>query len=141
MPRLHNTLTDSGLGRAALRAIGLVASPKLSEVDVAAELERRGIMTATPEALGALSARERADSVVLVQDAFTRFYEAPLLLDLVDLAVALGIRPWLAPFRPNGKPLHVHGFLGPFARIAARNAAMLRELAGQGSTLSASTRP
>ena len=135
MPRLHNTLTGSGLGRTALRAIGLVASPKLSEVDVAAELERRGIMTATPEALGALSARERADSVVLVQDAFTRFYEAPLVLDLVDLAVALGIRPWLAPFRPNGKPLHVHGFLGPFARIAARNAAMLRDLAETGVDL------
>ena len=47
-------------------------------------------MTATPEALGALSARERADSVVFVQDAFTRFYETPLVLDLVDLAVALG---------------------------------------------------
>ena len=57
MPRLHNTLTGSALGRTALRAIGLVASPKLSEVDVAAELERRGIMTATPEALGALSAQ------------------------------------------------------------------------------------
>ena len=135
MPRLHNTLTGSTLGRTALRAIGLVASPKLSEVDVAAELERRGIMTATPEALGALSARERADSVVLVQDAFTRFYEAPLVLDLVDLAVALGIRPWLAPFRPNGKPLHVHGFLGPFARIAARNATMLRDLAATGVDL------
>ncbi len=33
--------------------------------------------------------------------------------------MGLGIRPWLAPFRPNGKPLHVHGFLGAFERVAA----------------------
>ena len=39
--------------------------------------------------------------------------------------------PWLAPFRPNGKPLHVHGFLGRFERVAARNAAMLRALAAE----------
>ena len=38
-------------------------------------------------------------------------------------------RSW-RPFRPNGKPLHVHGFLGAFTRAAARNAAMLRALAG-----------
>ena len=36
------------------------------------------------------------------------------------LLIALGFRPWLAPFRPNGKPLHVHGFLGAFERLAAR---------------------
>jgi Fe-S oxidoreductase len=41
----------------------------------------------------------------------------------------------LAPFRPNGKPLHVHGLLGPFERVAAKNAAMLRELADTGVEL------
>ena len=43
--------------------------------------------------------------------------------------------PWLAPFRPNGKPLHVHGFLGRFERVAARNAGMLRALAAEGVPL------
>ena len=37
--------------------------------------------------------------------------------------------PWLAPFRPNGKPLHVHGFLGAFERIAERQR---RNAAGPG---------
>ena len=49
------------------------------------------------------------------------------VLDVIDLMTELGARPWLAPFRPNGKPLHVHGFLGAFARTAAANAAMLRD--------------
>ena len=51
------------------------------------------------------------------------------------LTLALGARPFLAPFRPNGKAQHVHGFLGRFARTAAANAAMLRSLAATGVPL------
>jgi Fe-S oxidoreductase len=72
---------------------------------------------------------------VVVQDAFTSYYETPLLLDLVDLIQALGFRPWLAPYRPNGKALHVHGFLGPFERTASANASMLRSLSAAGVPL------
>jgi Fe-S oxidoreductase len=65
----------------------------------------------------------------------TSYYETLLVLDLIDLIKVLGFRPWLAPFRPNGKPLHVHGFLGRFERLAEANAAMLRELAVTGVEL------
>ena len=77
-------------------------------------LRERGVAVATPAALRTLSTAERARSVVLVQDAFTSYFETPLVLDLIDLFRALGFRPWLAPYRPNGKPLHVHGFLKAF---------------------------
>jgi Fe-S oxidoreductase len=70
-----------------------------------------------------------------VQDAFTSYFETPLVLDLIDLIRALGFRPWLAPYRPNGKPLHVHGFLKAFERVASANAAMLRDLADTGVDL------
>ena len=70
-----------------------------------------------------------------MQDAFTSYYETPLVLDLIDLIQALGFRPWLAPYRPNGKALHVHGFLGAFERIASANTAMLRDLAATGVDL------
>ncbi len=115
--------------------MGLVDSPAVSGIDLAAALRHRGLSVATPEALTALEPTERARSVVLVQDAFTSFTEAQLVLDVIDLMTALGARPWLAPFRPNGKPLHVHGFLGAFARTAAANAAMLRDLARTGVPL------
>ncbi|MBL7405932.1 (Fe-S)-binding protein, partial [Escherichia coli] len=36
---------------------------------------------------------------------------------------------------PNGKPLHVHGFLGRFARLAAANADDLGRLAATGVDL------
>lgn len=134
-PRLYNGMVGSAPGRAALRALGLVDSPPVSGIDLGAALRARGIALATPEALRGLDEAERARSVVLVQDAFTSFNETPLVLDVLDLLAAIGARPWVAPYRPNGKPLHVHGFLGAFARTAAANAAMLRALAETGVPL------
>ena len=135
VPRLYNAAIGSGLGRAALAAAGLVDSPAVSGIDLSTALRQRGLSIANAETLKALSPAERARSVVVVQDAFTSFTEARLVLDVIDLMAELGARPWLAPFRPNGKPLHVHGFLGGFARTASANAAMLRDLAETGVSL------
>ena len=134
-PGLHNALVGSRIGRTGLRSVGLVHLPALSRIDLRSGLRARGISVASPAALEALSPAERAKSLVVVQDAFTSHYEAGLLLDLFDLLLLLGVRPWIAPYRPNGKPLHVHGFLGAFRRVAADNAAMLGRLAATGVEL------
>ena len=42
---------------------------------------------------------------------------------------------YIAPFRANGKPLHVQGFLSAFERAAVRNAALLKALAAIGIPL------
>lgn len=73
--------------------------------------------------------------MVLVQDAFTCWYEPRVVLAVLDLMQTIGFTPYVAPFRPNGKPLHVQGFLGAFTRTASRNAAMLRDLAATGVEL------
>lgn len=135
LPALYNLAVGSPPGRLLTRGLGLVALPRLPGLRLDRELAARGIAIATPQALATLSPAERARSVVLVQDAFTRHFEPQLVLDLLDLLAALGFTPWLAPFRPNGKPLHVHGFLGRFERVAARNAAMLGNLAAEGVPL------
>src|SRR5690349_14385948 len=135
MPSISNTLAGRGPGRMLLRTLGLVGTPRLSGVNIDRELETRNIAIATPDILRGLDEAERARSVVIVQDAFTSFYETPLLLDLLDLIHVLGFRPWLAPYRPNGKALHVHGFLGAFEHVAAANATMLQELATTGVPL------
>ncbi|WP_050421189.1 D-2-hydroxyglutarate dehydrogenase YdiJ [Bradyrhizobium tropiciagri] len=132
---LYNLLLDTPAGRAAMRAIGLVHTPKFSGVSLPRALEVRGIAMATSEALAALPAGERTRSVVLVQDAFTSWYETHVVLAVLDLMQEMGFKPFVAPFLPNGKPLHVHGFLGAFDRTASRNAAMLRELAATGIEL------
>lgn len=131
----YNLLLGSPPGRAGMRAIGLVHTPAFSRISMRRELAARGIADATPAALSALSGAERARSVVLVQDAFTSWYETQVVLAVLDLMRAMGFRPFVAPFRPNGKPLHVHGFLGAFTRAATRNARMLQALDATGVEL------
>ena len=70
-------------------------------------------MTMTWRDFGSQSAVEAP--TIIVQDAFTSHFEAALVVDACALLIALGFQPWLVPYRPNGKPLHVHGFLARFA--------------------------
>jgi Fe-S oxidoreductase len=70
--------------------------------------------------------------VLIVQDPFTSYYDAPVVRDLVKLASKLGLQPYLLPFKPNGKPQHVKGFLRAFARTAANSAQFLNKIAALG---------
>ncbi|MDN0073441.1 FAD-binding and (Fe-S)-binding domain-containing protein [Crenobacter sp. SG2303] len=135
LPGLYNAVLGSGAGRALMRRIGLVESPLLSGIDPVAELARRGFALATPARLQRLAEAERARAVIVVQDAFTSYFETELLLDLFELLRTLGFTPLLAPFAANGKPLHVHGFLGAFRKVAGSNAERLRTLAASGVPL------
>ena len=97
-------------------------------------LAREGVAPTVP-ALRELTPAQRERSIVLVQDAFTRYFETPLLSAFIDLANRLGHRVFLAPYSANGKPLHVQGFLGAFAKAAIRNASQLKALADCGVPL------
>ena len=132
---MHNAVLESNTGRAVMHAFGLVDVPALARINWEKELKERGIGLATRQSLEALSEAEKGRAVVLVQDAFTSHYEGRLVLDTLDLISTLGAKPFLAPFNPNGKALHVHGFLGRFARTAEANAASLRNLADTGVLL------
>jgi Fe-S oxidoreductase len=135
-PGVYNRIVGSRLVAELMRRhVGLVDLPQLSGIDLAAELKRRGVAWAAPAVLEALPAADRERAVIVVQDAFTSYYETRLVLDFVDLLSRLGFTPLVVPFSPNGKPLHVHGFLKAFERVAARNAAMLRDLASHGVPL------
>jgi len=132
---LANAVLSSRPGRKAFEALGLVALPEMSPLDLRRAAASRGVLEATPEALRTLSDGERRKSVVVVQDAFTTYYDAEVVLGFLELLRRLGFRPWLAPYRPNGKPLHVLGFLGRFERAAAGNATVLKALEETGVDL------
>lgn len=134
-PRLVNALMRSRLGTAVLKRLELVHVPALSGIDLVTELERQGFGHATPAVLAGLSAAERARAVIVVQDAFTTHFDTAVVIDTFHLLRALGFRPLLAPYRPNGKPLHVHGLLRRFRRVAEANADMLRALQRSGLPL------
>ncbi|WP_426236082.1 D-2-hydroxyglutarate dehydrogenase YdiJ [Pseudomonas sp. TWP3-2] len=136
VPLFYNGLMGAALVRRMLgRVGGMVDVPLLSRFDFHAAMRRWKVQPASVARLSALTPAQRERSVVLVQDAFTRYFEAPLLADLIELISRLGYQVYLAPFSANGKPLHVQGFLSAFNRAALRNAGQLRELAEIGVPL------
>ncbi|MYM58385.1 FAD-binding protein [Vibrio sp. OCN044] len=76
-----------------------------------------------------LSADDKANHVVIVQDPFTSYYDADVVEDFAKLLVKLGKTPVLLPFKPNGKAQHVKGFLKQFAHTAETTADFLRQVA------------
>ncbi|QEL22996.1 FAD-binding oxidoreductase [Bosea sp. F3-2] len=133
--RVYNLVAASTVGRALTARFGLTGLPVLPKLSLMRELRQRGVETARPERLEALSDQNKARSVILVQDVFTSHFEPQLVLDVVDLLLDLGLRPFVAPLRPNGKALHVHGYLGAFERNAARTAQALAALSRSGVPL------
>ncbi|WP_019934257.1 D-2-hydroxyglutarate dehydrogenase YdiJ [Oceanimonas smirnovii] len=109
--------------------LGMVDMPALSQPSLKKRLGNSPAAQFDLEQLQALGDEERANTLLVVQDPFTSFYDAGVVHDLVRLATALGFNPVVLPFRPNGKPAHVKGFLRRFAGMAADSAQFLNRLA------------
>jgi len=130
VPGLYNAIMGSKWVSGVLeRHVGMLDSPLIHRYNLQSTLTRCNVKVASVPALRELSDEQRQRSVVLVQDAFTRYFETPLLASLIQLVHQLGYRVFLAPYSANGKPLHVQGFLGAFAKAAIRNASQLKALA------------
>jgi Fe-S oxidoreductase len=72
---------------------------------------------------------------VILQDAFTSFYDAGVLEAACMLLQKLGYQPHVLPYFENGKALHIKGFLDAFHRVVARNSALLKQVAALGFPL------
>ncbi|HEU5074617.1 MAG TPA: (Fe-S)-binding protein, partial [Polyangiaceae bacterium] len=133
MPGLVNwALATPWVQRVMARWVGIVDTPQLSSINLARELRRRGAPSYDPDALAQLPATAKQSSVLLLQDAFTTFYEANVVLACYDLLTRLGFNVYVLPFRENGKGLHVKGFLGRFGRVVQANAPFLEDAARTG---------
>ncbi|MEK9764334.1 MAG: (Fe-S)-binding protein, partial [Deltaproteobacteria bacterium] len=129
IPRLGNALLGNTLSVKALKQlVGLIDAPALSTPNLANQLTKvEGLLTI--EELRKLPPAQKQSSVILLQDAFTSFYEAPLVIHFVKLLQKLGFRVCVAPFRPNGKPLHIKGLLNWFDPLVRKNSEWLQTLA------------
>lgn len=117
------------------KVAGMVDSPLLSGINLTSELAKLNIKFATLENIADLSSGQKQTAVIFVQDAFTSYFETPVVLDSLKMLQTLGFTPLVAPFKPNGKPLQVHGFLKAFAKAADTNATSLNGLASSGIPL------
>lgn len=128
-PRVYNFFMGARPVRYVLEHVaGMVDSPLLSITDFDAVCRRWNVQVATPERLSTLDKHQRARSVIIVQDAFTRYFETPVLSDWIELIARLGYQIYIAPFAPNGKPLQVQGFMGAFEKAAHFNSEGLSQL-------------
>jgi FAD/FMN-containing dehydrogenase/Fe-S oxidoreductase len=135
-PGLYNAVMGSKWVSGLLeRHVGMLDSPLIHRYNLQATLSACKVGVASVPALRELTEEQRQRSVVLVQDAFTRYFETPLLASFIQLAHQMGYRVFLAPYSANGKPLHVQGFLGAFAKAAVRNGSQLKALADCGVPL------
>ena len=114
---------------------GLQAPPKLSQPNIWAELRRLGVEELSSD-FRQESAKGQSEALVaIVPDAFTYFFDVPVVTASIELLRTLGYQVTVLPFRENGKPAHVFGFLAAFRRIATRQAELLRACADQGASL------
>ncbi|MFB2703085.1 D-2-hydroxyglutarate dehydrogenase YdiJ [Aeromonas veronii] len=132
-PKLVNFFLEKEWAqKAAEKSIGMVDVPLLSVPTLAESLHDNRARYFDLPGLERMSAEQRKQVVLIVQDPFTSYYDAPVVRDLVKLASKLGFQPYLLPFKPNGKPQHIKGFLRAFARTAANSAQFLNKVAALG---------
>ncbi|MFC3853256.1 FAD-binding and (Fe-S)-binding domain-containing protein [Salinispirillum marinum] len=112
------------------KTAGMVDSPLISRTNLKKAITQRNIPWANAQTLAELSVEQRAKAVILVQDAFTTFFDTDTVLDVLNTLQKLGFYPLVMPFQPNGKPLHVHGFHRAFERAAKNHTQWLQGLSG-----------
>ncbi|MBC3764295.1 D-2-hydroxyglutarate dehydrogenase YdiJ [Neptunicella marina] len=131
IPRLVNSAMNLRLTKRMLSSVvGYVDAPLLSVPTLNKRVGQRFAFNL--EQLKSLSAEDKDNTVMLVQDPFTSFYEAEVVEDYLNFMQALGYNAVLLPFVPNGKPQHVKGFLAEFAQTAKTAADFLNQLSTLG---------
>ncbi len=133
-PALYNLpLKIKGAKAVFERLTGMVDPPMLSSPSLYARAKAKGFdSTKILESRGKLSSDELEASVIIVSDAVTGFYEADLVIDIMEAMRLCGFSVYITPFMENGKAKHVKGFLEEFKTTAKAMDGFLRELSGYG---------
>ena len=127
-PKLVNgAIKQKWVQKLTASTIGYVDAPLLSVPTLEERLN--SLKDFDLQHLANLSADEKQNHVVIVQDPFTTYYDASVVEDFAKLVLKLGKTPVLLPFKPNGKAQHIKGFLKQFAKSASTTAAFLQQVA------------
>ncbi|WP_032092771.1 D-2-hydroxyglutarate dehydrogenase YdiJ [Necropsobacter rosorum] len=135
-PKFFNFFTAAKASRPlAEKLLGMTDLPLLSTPTLQQQLVEIGYQGYSLEQLESLSAVQKQDVLLIVQDPFTSFYDAKVVADFIELSRHLGYKPILLPFKPNGKAQHIKGFLARFAKTAKNQAEFLNRMAQTGLPL------
>lgn len=135
-PKVVNAaLGQKWVQSATAKTVGYVDAPLMSVPTLKNRLASKELQLFDLQYLEGLSSDQKKQHVLIVQDPFTSFYDAEVVEDFVTLAQKLGKTPVLLPFKPNGKALHIKGFLSRFAREAKSTSDFLSMVADIGIPL------
>ncbi|GAA0782021.1 MULTISPECIES: D-2-hydroxyglutarate dehydrogenase YdiJ [Pseudomonadati] len=129
MPKVTNFASQNPVSQWIIKkTIGYVDSPKLSVPTLKQRLDGHPSRGYELDDLYAIAEADRNQYVLVVQDPFNSFYDADIVYRFIQLIEKLGFKPVLLPFKPNGKPSHIKGFLTKFAKTAQNSADFLNKL-------------
>ncbi|MGN1394828.1 MAG: FAD-binding and (Fe-S)-binding domain-containing protein [Succinivibrionaceae bacterium] len=117
------------------KIFGFVDVPSLSNPSLSDLLMNSTVEYFDLEKSKKYTQNELEKMVLVVQDTFTSSYDAEVVADFIRLLSKLGKRPVLLPLNPNGKALHIRGYLRTFAKTAASTAQFLNQVAKLGLPL------
>lgn len=103
-------------------ALGVVDLPSVTGRSLRRHLAERSVQTVDADSVGDAT-------VVILPDAFTAYIDPDVLDATLDVLVAVGERPGVAPFVPSGKYDHVKGRRRRFAAATARRRSLIEGLA------------
>ena len=115
---------------ASLRLLPLIPAFGLKDLPSRAPQSLRRLMRKNnfkPYTLTAL--KDSKNPVLIVQDAYTSFFEPQRVIAIMQFIRAVGFEPLVVPFQESGKSWHVRGFLSKFKSIANRNHDYFQQLA------------
>ncbi len=128
-PRVNNTIIELTPIKKLITAMtGLTHLPSLSYPTVKKRINTYDLATLIQQFTNQNTNNE-TQSVILLQDAVTTFYEANLVEDYVNFLQKLGFKVYCLSYFENGKPLHGAGKLDHFQKLALRNMKNLSEIA------------
>ncbi|PVZ72297.1 D-2-hydroxyglutarate dehydrogenase YdiJ [Pelagibaculum spongiae] len=128
-PKFANKISQAKLVEQAMRKLGLIRLPLVSEQTVMQGLIERRAEVFSHQRLSRMNDEEKANCILLIQDPYTSWYDAEVVLASYDLLSALGYRVLVPSLLSNGKALHVRGFLKAFKKQAKTTVKELEKLA------------
>ncbi|AIT10115.1 4Fe-4S ferredoxin [Candidatus Francisella endociliophora] len=121
MPKIFNDIFNTQFVRSGLtNIVGFADAPLISSLNLKSELKQRNAPEFNLDQMKKLTIEQKKKTVCIVQDLFTSLYDTHVVVALYDFLTALGFRVYVAPFRINGKPAHVKGFLKYFRKKAVK---------------------
>ncbi len=115
--------------------VGFVDTPIINSLNLRSELKKRNAPEFSIKALESLSTEQKNKTVCIVQDLFTSLYDTQVALSLYDFLTGVGYKVYFTPFKINGKPAAVKGFLKYFNKQAAKATKFYNQIVDAGIEL------